>query len=80
MMIETIIVEVIANLAFLAVTGILLFYYTPSDLFHVTSVQTLPFYYLFALIVLKSIKRFRDDWRYFSLMLLLIMVVVVYMA
>lgn len=79
-MVETIAFEAILNLGFLLASGALLFYYTPGDLWHVTSLQTLPFYFLFGIVTTKAIKRFRTDWRFFSAMCLLLTVVFVYFA
>lgn len=44
--IEAIILEALVNLSFLAVFGGFIYYYLPSDLWHITSVQTLPLYLL----------------------------------
>lgn len=44
--IEAIVLEALVNLSFLAVFGGYIYYYLPSDLWHITSVQTLPLYLL----------------------------------
>lgn len=79
-MIETISVETVINLSFLALSGSLLFYYAPAELGHVTSLQTLPFYFLLGLVIEKSIKRFMNDWLYFNLMFCGLIFVTVYLA
>jgi hypothetical protein len=79
-MLETIIFEAMLNLSFWLITGGLIFYYSPADLWHVTSIQTLPFYYILGLIVLKSTKRLRKDPAYYSALFGFLTLVVVYMA
>lgn len=79
-MVETISVEALINLSFLALTGSLLFYYTPGDLGHVTSLQTLPFYFVLGLVIEKSIKRFMNDWLYFTFMFCGIILATVYLS
>lgn len=77
-MFETILFEALLNIGFLLLSGTLLFYYTPGDLAHVTSLQTLPFYFLFGLVFIKTIKRFALDPRFFTLMSLMLLIVFVY--
>lgn len=79
-MFETITFEAVFNVTFLALNGILLFYYTPGDLLHITSLQTLPFYFVLGMIIIHSTKRILSDWKFFSPMFLLIMFVFVYMS
>lgn len=43
---EAIVLEALMNLSFLAVFGHYVYYYLPADLWHITSVQTLPLYLL----------------------------------
>lgn len=49
--IEAILFEAIVNLSFLVIFEQFLYYYYPSDLFHLTSVQTLPFYLLAGFVI-----------------------------
>lgn len=79
-MIETISAEALINLSFLALSGSLLFFYTPGELGHVTSLQTLPFYFLLGLVIEKSIKRFVNDWLFFTLMFCGIIFTTVYLS
>ncbi len=44
--IEAIVLEALVNLSFLAVFGGFIYYYLPNDLWHITSLQTLPLYLL----------------------------------
>ena len=76
--IEAIILEVIFNSSFLLLTGQFIFYYLPNDLWHVTSLQAIPFYFLAGLIIVKSLKRFLKDPFFFTIMTFLITVVFVF--
>lgn len=79
-MVETILVEAALNLSFLAISGNLIFYYTPGDLAHITSLQTLPFYFGLGLVVLSSIKRLRRDPVFYIAMCSSLMFVTVYLT
>jgi hypothetical protein len=57
---ETIILEILLNLSFLAFFGHLIFYYTPRDLWHFTSIQALPFFFIASLIFTKAIRRYKS--------------------
>jgi hypothetical protein len=65
---ETLIIELLANLSFLLLFHRYLFYYLPNDLWHLTSVQTLPFYLLAGFMLTRTVKRFQKDWLFFTLM------------
>lgn len=78
-MFETITFEVLLNISFFALSGVLMFYYLPSDLWHVTSVQTLPFYFVLSIAVMKLIKRMKSRPAVFSVLSLFLMIVVVYL-
>jgi hypothetical protein len=79
-MLETIIVEAALNVCFWIISGGLIFYYLPADLFHVTSLQTLPFYFILGLIVMKSMKRLRKDPVFYSALFGFLAFVIVYIA
>jgi hypothetical protein len=65
---ETLVIEFFANLSFLLLFDKYLFYYLPTDLWHLTSVQTLPFYLIAGFILTRTIRRFQKDWLFYSLM------------
>lgn len=77
---EVLVSEVALNASFFVLSGHLLFYYTPGDLWHLTSVQTLPFYFLMSIVVSQAITRFKKDVKFFGVMCLCLMIVVVFMA
>jgi hypothetical protein len=56
---ESIILEILLNLSFLALFGMYIFYYTPADLWHFTSIQTFPFFFIASLVFTKAIRHER---------------------
>lgn len=79
-MLETIVAEVLLNVTFLLLSGGLLFYYLPADLWHVTSLQTLPFYFVLGVVILASMKRLKDHALFSSAMCISLLLVVVYLT
>lgn len=53
---EAIVLEALVNLSFLAAFGSYIYYYLPSDLWHITSLQTLPLYLLAGYITVLAIR------------------------
>jgi hypothetical protein len=66
--VEAVIIEALVNLTFKLSFGQFIFYYYPSDLWHLTSLQTLPFYLLGGYVIAYSIKMFSAHSRYFAAM------------
>lgn len=56
--VESIIFEILANLTFLIIFGNYIFYYLPNDLWHLTSIQALPFYVLGAFIIIQLLRKY----------------------
>jgi hypothetical protein len=65
---ESIILEILLNLSFLALFGHYIFYYTPGDLWHFTSIQTFPFFFIASLVFTKAIRRERAKHMHFTWM------------
>lgn len=74
--VEAVILELLMNLSSLAVFNEYVFYYFPSDLWHLTSFQAIPFYILGGIIIAKSLRRFKTDPKFFILMNLCLLFVV----
>ncbi len=79
-MTEMICVEFLINLSFLLIFGTYIFYYLPGDLWHIVSIQTLPFYIAAGFVITTAIKRLRKDPVFFSVMSTGILGVVVYLT
>lgn len=65
---EALLLEAILTISARVFLGRYLYYYLPSDLWHVSSFQNIPFYFICGLVVLAALKRFRVDPVFFSLM------------
>jgi hypothetical protein len=78
--IEAIVLEVVINKLYLALFGGYIFYYLPNDLWHLTSIQAIPFYILLGLTISKSIKHFRKDQTFFIVMNLILVSILVFFA
>ena len=77
---ETLVLELLFNVLHRLITGEYLFFYTPPDLWHATSVQTIPFYFFAGFVIVSSIKRMKTHSLFFAIMCLLICLVMVYLT
>lgn len=57
---ETVALELIANASYKVLSGQYLFYYQPSDLWHFTSLQAMPFYFVAGYAICKIIRRYEQ--------------------
>lgn len=77
---EALVLESVLTISARIFLGEYMYYYFPSDLWHVTSVQNIPFYFICGLIILKTIKRFKKDPIFFSAMSAVLLAVVVFLV
>jgi hypothetical protein len=77
---EAILLEVAINIMYLAFFGDYIFYYLPNDLWHLTSIQAIPFYFVLGTVISRCIKRFRVDTRFFIIMNICLLGVMVFFA
>jgi hypothetical protein len=77
---EALLLEALLTLSAKVVFGRYLYYYLPSDLWHVSSFQNMPFYFICGLVVLKTLQRARRDPRFFTLMSACLIAVLVFMT
>lgn len=66
--IEALILEALLTISAKFLLGDFMYYYFPGDLWHVSSFQNIPFYFICGMIIIKTIKRFKNDPVFFSLM------------
>lgn len=78
--IEALVIEALVTLSAKLIFGVYLYYYLPSDLWHVTSVQNIPFYFICGIAILKTIKRFRKDPYFFSAMSFCLIYVLIFLV
>lgn len=73
--VESLSLETFANLVWLGTFGYLIYYYTPTDLWHVTTLVNVPCYFGAAWAMIVAVKRFRSDLWFFATMSALIVLV-----
>lgn len=64
--IEAIVIEGIADAISRPFLGKLIYYYNPSNLWHVTSLQGIPFYFLTGILIIQTIHWFKSSPHYFT--------------
>lgn len=78
--IEALILESALTLSAIPLLGNLMYYYYPADLWHVTSIQNMPFYFIFGAFVSKAMQRFRASPGFFAFLAIWLMVVIIFMT
>jgi hypothetical protein len=77
---EALVLEALLTISAKLLLGEYLYYYYPSDLWHVTSVQNAPFYFIFGIVAIKAIRRFQVSPRFFSLLSAWLLVIIVFLT
>jgi hypothetical protein len=77
---EAIIIEGIVNLTFKLGFGHFIYYYLPSDLWHFTSFQTLPFYLLGGYVVLETFKNSELNPKFYIFVSTSVLFVIAYLT
>jgi hypothetical protein len=77
---EALIIESLLTISAKLLLGEFMYYYYPGDLWHVTSIQNLPFYFICGFVILKTIPRFKADPQFFILMSSALTFVIAFMA
>jgi len=78
--IEALVLEAMLTLSARVVFGKYMYYYLPGDLWHVSSFQNIPFYFICGAVILKTLKRFKADPLYFSVICAFLTFVLVFLA
>lgn len=76
---EALVLEALLTISAKIFLGKYMYYYLPADLWHVSSFQNIPFYFICGLVVLKTLKRFRSDPVFFSAMSTALLFVLVFL-
>ncbi len=66
--IEAVVIEALVNISYKLSFNNYIYYYFPNDLWHLTSLQTLPFYLGAGYIIAAAFRRFESDPRFFACM------------
>ncbi len=77
---ETLIVEILGNYTYKVAFHDYIFYYFPNDLWHLTSIQTLPFYLAAGFVTIFTISKLKTDPIFFSCMALGLASVLVFLV
>lgn len=77
---EALVAEAVLTLSARVLLGEYVYYYLPSDLWHVSSVQNFPFYLICGLLILKTLRRFKADPVFFSGMSAALLFVLVFLV
>lgn len=78
--VEGLALEFLMNLSSLAFLNVLVFYYFPPDMGHLTTLLAAPFYFLAGLLMVKTIKRFEIDPFFFGTLSLVISATFVFLC
>lgn len=78
--VEGLALEFLMNLSSLACLHVLVFYYFPPDMGHLTTLLAAPFYFLAGLLMVKTIKRFQIDPVFFGTLSLVISATFVFLC
>lgn len=63
---EALILEAVLTISAKVFLGRYMYYYVPGDLWHVSSFQNIPFYFICGVVTLRTLRRFRTDPWFFS--------------
>ena len=63
---ESVLIEALVNITYKLTFGHYIFYYWPRDLWHFTTVQALPFYWLCGYILFTAFRKFEKDPKFFT--------------
>jgi hypothetical protein len=62
---EALIIESLVELTSKVLRGQYIYYYYPGGLWHISAFQNFPFYFICGLLIVKTVKRFQADPRFF---------------
>lgn len=75
--IEALIFEALLTISSKLLLGDFMYYYFPGDLWHVSSFQNMPFYFICGVVIIKTMRRFKKDPAFFTIMCLFLLLVIV---
>ena len=78
--VEALVLEALLTISAKVFLGKYLYYYLPGDLWHVSSVQNIPFYFICGVVTLATLKRFKADPVFFSAMSASLLFVLVFLT
>lgn len=78
--VEAILLEILLNVSHLLIFGQYVFYYFPNDLWHVTSIQAIPVYFLAGLFIVRMTRGIKVDPVFFATVNMVLVAVLVFIA
>lgn len=78
--VDILIAEVLLNVSYWLLSGSYLFYYLPNDLLHFSSIQTIPFYMVAALVIMRAFRNFSAHPRFSAVFFVMTAFIIVYLA
>ena len=75
---EAIVIEAVADIAAIPILGDLIYYYYPVNLWHVTALQNIPFYFLSGILIVETLYNFKASPRFFTVLSAWITIIVVF--
>ena len=78
--VEALVIEALFTLSAKIFLGSYVYYYLPGDLWHVSSFQNIPFYFICGVIIVQTVKRFKEDPYFFTVMSACLIAVLIYIA
>lgn len=75
---EALVLEAILTISSKFLLGNFMYYYFPGDLWHVSSFQNIPFYFICGVLIVWTMRRFKKDPVFFSLMCAFLTLVIVF--
>ena len=76
--VEALVLEALIEIGSKVLFGEYIYYYYPGDLWHISTVQNFPFYLICGFLIVKTIKRFKADPLFFTVLSVWLMVVLVF--
>jgi hypothetical protein len=77
---EALLLEALLTISAKLLLGRYLYYYYPGDLWHVSSFQNIPFYFIFGVVIINIVRRFQASPKFFSLFSLWLVVIIAFLT
>lgn len=75
---EAIVIEAIADIVSRPILGELIYYYYPSNLWHISALQNIPFYFLSGLLIVVALYKFKSSPRFFAVLSAWITIIIIF--
>ena len=76
---EALLLEALLTISAKVLLGEYLYYYYPGDLWHVSSFQNIPFYFIFGVVIINILRRFQTSPKFFTLLSAWLVIIIAYL-